>query len=140
MVEEQEQLIVSICTVPVYLITGVQSVGIEGEDQDQLVVVGDGVDATCLTSCLRKKVKSGRADIVKVEAIVDEEPATKSAAETAAGSSDPNPVTGWALQWYPYHPAGYYCPAGPGVVRPYAGHCYAVEDPCADEDPWCTIM
>ncbi|OQU81753.1 hypothetical protein SORBI_3006G113100 [Sorghum bicolor] len=51
---------------------GVQSVGIEGEDKDQLVVVGDGVDATCLTSCLRKKVKVGRADIVKVEAVADE--------------------------------------------------------------------
>ncbi|XP_066344244.1 heavy metal-associated isoprenylated plant protein 16-like [Miscanthus floridulus] len=118
---------------------GVQSVGIEGEEQDQLVVVGDGVDATSLTSCLRKKVKVGRADIVKVEAVADEEAATKPAAETAASSTDPNPVAGWPPQWYHYH-SGYYCPEGPGVVHPYNGHCYPVEDPCADKDPWCAIM
>ncbi|XP_066347454.1 heavy metal-associated isoprenylated plant protein 16-like [Miscanthus floridulus] len=80
---------------------GVQSVGIEGEEQDQLVVVGNGVDATSLTSCLRKKVKVGRADIVKVEAVVDEEAATKPAAETAASSTDPNPVAGWAAAVVP---------------------------------------
>ncbi|CAD6263419.1 unnamed protein product [Miscanthus lutarioriparius] len=117
---------------------GVQSVGIEREEKDQLVVVGDGVDATSLTSCLRKKVKVGRVDIVKVEAVVDEEPATKPAGEATASSSDPNPAAEWPTQWYHYHP-GYYCPAGPSVVHPYAGHCYPVEDPCA-EDPWCTIM
>nr|TKW04879.1 hypothetical protein SEVIR_7G139100v2 [Setaria viridis] len=44
---------------------GVQSVAIEGEERDQLVVVGDGVDATSLASCLRKAVKVGRADIIK---------------------------------------------------------------------------
>lgn len=50
--------------------------GIEGEERDQLVVIGDGVDATCLASGLRKKVKVGRADIVKVEAVGDEKEAT----------------------------------------------------------------
>lgn len=38
------------------LVAGVQSVGIEGEERDQLVVIGDSVDATCLASGLRKKV------------------------------------------------------------------------------------
>lgn len=122
------------------LVAGVQSVGIEGEERDQLVVIGDGVDATCLASGLRKKVKAGRADIVKVEAVGDEKEATtKDDAAASSSSSSPNPVAGWPPQWYPYHP-GYYCP-GPGVVHPYAGHCY-LEDPCADDGaPWrCTIM
>ncbi|KAL5097575.1 hypothetical protein RYX36_001902 [Vicia faba] len=35
---------------------GVSFVGLEGEDKDQLVVIGDGVDAVKLTICLRKKV------------------------------------------------------------------------------------
>ncbi|XP_025825333.1 heavy metal-associated isoprenylated plant protein 47-like [Panicum hallii] len=113
---------------------GVQSVGIEGEERDQLVVVGDGVDATSLTSCLRKTVKVGRADIIKVEEVVEEK---KAAAAAATGCS--NPVAACPPQWYPYHPGyGYYCPRT-GVVYPYAagGHCY-VED--SDEGSWCAIM
>lgn len=38
--------------------------GLEGEEKDKLVVIGDGVDAVKLTHCLRKKV--GNADIVSV--------------------------------------------------------------------------
>jgi hypothetical protein len=116
------------------LVAGVQSVGIEGEERDQLVVVGDGVDATSLTSCLRKTVKVGRADIIKVEEVVEEK---KAAAAAATGCS--NPVAACPPQWYPYHPGyGYYCPRT-GVVYPYAagGHCY-VED--SDEGSWCAIM
>ncbi|KAG2566805.1 hypothetical protein PVAP13_7NG242000 [Panicum virgatum] len=112
---------------------GVQSVGIEGEERDQLVVVGDGVDATSLTSCLRKTVKVGRADLIKVEEVVDE--------KAAAATGCSNPVAAWPPQGYPYgyHPGyGYYCPRTGGVVYPYAaGHCY-VED--SDEGSWCTIM
>ncbi|TKY72292.1 Heavy metal transport/detoxification protein [Spatholobus suberectus] len=43
---------------------GVNSVSIEGESKDRVVVVGDGVDAAHLTSCMRKKV--GYADLVTV--------------------------------------------------------------------------
>jgi hypothetical protein len=32
---------------------GVNFVGLEGEDKDKLVVIGDGVDAIKLTNCLR---------------------------------------------------------------------------------------
>ncbi|KAI3434137.1 HMA domain-containing protein [Psidium guajava] len=37
---------------------GVNSVAIEGEDKDKLVVVGEGVDAVPLVDRLRKKVGS----------------------------------------------------------------------------------
>ncbi|XP_022877010.1 heavy metal-associated isoprenylated plant protein 47-like, partial [Olea europaea var. sylvestris] len=36
--------------------SGVVSVAIEGEKKDQVVVLGEGVDAAALTSLLRKKV------------------------------------------------------------------------------------
>ncbi|XP_073013651.1 heavy metal-associated isoprenylated plant protein 47-like [Typha latifolia] len=44
---------------------GVNSIELQGEDQ--LVVVGDGVDPVYLTTILRKKF--GRADITKVEEV-----------------------------------------------------------------------
>ena len=105
--------------------------GIEGEERDQLVVVGDGVDATSLTSCLRKTVKVGRADLIKVE-VVDEKAATMLARAAATGCS--NPVAAWPPQGYPYgyHPGyGYYCPRTGGVVYPYAAgrHCYVSRTP-----------
>ncbi|KAF8715025.1 hypothetical protein HU200_027571 [Digitaria exilis] len=110
---------------------GVISVAIEGDDRDQLVVIGDGVDATNLTNCLRKTVKVGRADIITVEPVTDEKPASTTPEGEAAGE----PVV-----WYPqgYHPGyGYYCPRT-GAFYPYAGgHCY-VDDP--DDGPGCTIM
>ncbi|CAL9111673.1 unnamed protein product [Musa textilis] len=46
---------------------GVDSVAVEGEDKDHLVLVGDGVDPADLTCTLRKKV--GHAYIVKVEEV-----------------------------------------------------------------------
>ncbi|CAN6248992.1 unnamed protein product [Urochloa humidicola] len=113
---------------------GVQSVAIEGEDRDQLVVIGDGVDATSLASCLRKAVKVGRADILKVEAVKDEKPP-----EAAATATVTAVCTEWPTQGYPYyHPGyGYYGPRS-GAVYPYAGgYCY-VED--SDEGSGCTVM
>ncbi|XBI56515.1 hypothetical protein VPH35_038091 [Triticum aestivum] len=41
---------------------GVERVEIQGDDRDQLAVVGDGVDAANLTACLRKKI--GNADLL----------------------------------------------------------------------------
>ncbi|KAK7331180.1 hypothetical protein VNO77_25398 [Canavalia gladiata] len=43
---------------------GVNSVSIEGESKDRVVVIGDGVDAANLTSCMRKKV--GYTDLITV--------------------------------------------------------------------------
>ena len=43
---------------------GVNFVGLEGEEKDKLVVIGDGVDAATLTNCLRKKV--GHTEIVSL--------------------------------------------------------------------------
>ncbi|XP_028791734.1 heavy metal-associated isoprenylated plant protein 47-like [Neltuma alba] len=45
---------------------GVSFVGIEGEDKQKVVVIGDGVDPVKLTICLRKKV--GQTDILSVAA------------------------------------------------------------------------
>ncbi|XP_072973740.1 heavy metal-associated isoprenylated plant protein 47-like [Typha angustifolia] len=46
---------------------GADSVALEGEDKNQLVVVGENVDSACLTHILRRKV--GRATILKVEEV-----------------------------------------------------------------------
>ena len=40
---------------------------LEGEENDRIVVVGDGVDSATLTHCLRKKV--GHATIVSIEEV-----------------------------------------------------------------------
>lgn len=40
---------------------------IEGNEQDQIVVIGDGVDSACLVKRLRKKV--GCTDLVRVEEV-----------------------------------------------------------------------
>ncbi|XP_074586195.1 heavy metal-associated isoprenylated plant protein 47-like [Curcuma longa] len=48
-------------------VAGVASVGVQGEKKDELVLVGDGVDAANLTRCLRKRV--GHADLVRVEEV-----------------------------------------------------------------------
>ncbi|GJN27323.1 hypothetical protein PR202_gb15337 [Eleusine coracana subsp. coracana] len=105
---------------------GVQSMGIEGEDREQLVVVGDGVDAINLTSCLRKKV--GSTEIVTVEAVADAEDATEP--ENEAGA-----VAAWPQQWCP---GGYYY-SRPGAVYPYNGYCYD-DGSHFRQDSWCTIM
>ncbi|XP_040987367.1 heavy metal-associated isoprenylated plant protein 47-like isoform X2 [Juglans microcarpa x Juglans regia] len=52
--------------------SGVISVGIQGPDKDQLVVIGEGVDSACLTSSLRKKLCY--ATILTVEEVKPEKP------------------------------------------------------------------
>lgn len=47
-------------------IAGVSFVGLEGDEKEKVVVIGDGVDAVKLTNCLRKKV--GHTDILSVAA------------------------------------------------------------------------
>ncbi|MED6210464.1 hypothetical protein PIB30_064340 [Stylosanthes scabra] len=54
---------------------GVQSVAIEGDSRDQLVVTGDGVDSICLANQIRKKFPG--ASITSVEDVIKrEEPQT----------------------------------------------------------------
>ncbi|CAK7323373.1 unnamed protein product [Dovyalis caffra] len=47
---------------------GVSFMGLEGEDKDKVVVIGDGVDSAALASRLRRKV--GHTDIISI-ALVD---------------------------------------------------------------------
>ncbi|KAL1307899.1 hypothetical protein HN51_049792 [Arachis hypogaea] len=55
---------------------GVESVAVEGESKDQLVVTGDGVDSVCLTNQIRKKFRG--ASIISVEDVKKEqEPQTE---------------------------------------------------------------
>ncbi|KAK1310455.1 hypothetical protein QJS10_CPA08g01865 [Acorus calamus] len=44
---------------------GVESVALQGVDKDQLVVIGEGIDAPCLAGTLRKKI--GCTEIVTIE-------------------------------------------------------------------------
>ncbi|GJN25798.1 hypothetical protein PR202_gb13674 [Eleusine coracana subsp. coracana] len=46
-------------------LAGVNSIGVAGDDKDQLVVVGDSVDAVCLARCLRRKI-DGHAVILHI--------------------------------------------------------------------------
>ncbi|KAI9076081.1 hypothetical protein K1719_041942 [Acacia pycnantha] len=45
---------------------GVSFVGLEGDEREKVVVIGEGVDAVKLTNCLRKKV--GHTEILSVAA------------------------------------------------------------------------
>ncbi|KAH0980356.1 hypothetical protein GBA52_007533 [Prunus armeniaca] len=49
---------------------GVNSVAFNEEKKDQMVIIGDRVDAASLALCLRKKV--GHANLVKVEEVVED--------------------------------------------------------------------
>ncbi|KAK8579094.1 hypothetical protein V6N12_069427 [Hibiscus sabdariffa] len=44
---------------------GVTSVALEGAEKDKLVIIGDGVDAACLTEALRKKLCHASIEIVE---------------------------------------------------------------------------
>ncbi|KAJ4837235.1 hypothetical protein Tsubulata_027964, partial [Turnera subulata] len=46
---------------------GVTSVALEGDDKDKVVVIGEGVDAACLTNSLKKKMNY--ASILTVEEV-----------------------------------------------------------------------
>ncbi|WOK92019.1 hypothetical protein Cni_G00710 [Canna indica] len=91
----------------------VDSVALAGDSRDQLVVVGDGVDAVYLTCILRKKLKY--ADIVKLEEGKKKEEQKKKKEEEEKKK---------ALEWYCYpnyphpyphviHYDDYYCNSNP---------------------------
>ncbi|XP_044970206.1 heavy metal-associated isoprenylated plant protein 16-like [Hordeum vulgare subsp. vulgare] len=77
---------------------GVTSMVITGDARDQLEVVGDGVDAVCLVSCLRKKL--GHAQIIKIEEVKKPEEKKK---------DDPKPEPAEPVYLPPYYyPHSYY--------------------------------
>ncbi|XP_038996181.1 heavy metal-associated isoprenylated plant protein 47-like [Hibiscus syriacus] len=51
---------------------GVTSVALHGPEKDKLMILGDGVDAACLTEALRKKLC--HASVEQVEQVKDPEP------------------------------------------------------------------
>ncbi|KAF8407685.1 hypothetical protein HHK36_006820 [Tetracentron sinense] len=69
---------------------GVSSVAIEGEDKDQVVVIGDGVDSVVLTRLLRKKV--GYASLLSVEEVKENK-------EQEDEAESPTP---WTSNFSPY--------------------------------------
>lgn len=49
------------------MFAGVNFVGLEGEEKDRIVVIGDAVDAAKLATSLRKKV--GYTELLRVEEV-----------------------------------------------------------------------
>ncbi|XP_023740083.1 heavy metal-associated isoprenylated plant protein 47 isoform X2 [Lactuca sativa] len=45
--------------------SGVSSVELQGENKNQMVVIGDGIDAAALTSSVRKKIKNASLELVQ---------------------------------------------------------------------------
>ncbi|KAL7584299.1 heavy metal-associated isoprenylated plant protein 47 isoform X1 [Lactuca sativa] len=43
----------------------VSSVELQGENKNQMVVIGDGIDAAALTSSVRKKIKNASLELVQ---------------------------------------------------------------------------
>ena len=80
-------------------IGGVESAALSGAEKDQVVVVGEGIDAVELTRQLRKGV--AHAELVSVGE--DKKEDTKPAAAAVATPADATPVF-WS---YPPHYAGY---------------------------------
>ncbi|KAI4374828.1 hypothetical protein MLD38_012775 [Melastoma candidum] len=93
--------------------SGVRSVAIEGNDLDQLVVTGEGIDSACLTTTLRKKV--GDAVILKIEEVKPEKKDEK---------KDEKPKCEW------------YCPPPCNPCAPYPYPPVV----CEQEPSYCSIM
>ncbi|CAD6243905.1 unnamed protein product [Miscanthus lutarioriparius] len=68
---------------------GVDSVALDGEGRDKVVVMGEGVDSTKLTSALRKKV--GRADLLHVSEVKKDNKKPPPAAAAAPSNPPPQP-------------------------------------------------
>ncbi|KAJ7963515.1 Heavy metal-associated domain containing protein [Quillaja saponaria] len=97
---------------------GVSSVSIEGNDKDQVVVVGDEVDSVCLAKTLRKKFR--HAKIVSVQEVKEGDAKTEPKKEII-NIIDP--------QLYCYN----YCPP---PINPV---CYG-KVVCDPNPPDCSIM
>lgn len=64
---QHHELLPVILTYVMPLAAGVNYVAIEGNDEDRVVVIGDGVDPISLINLMRKKV--GHTDVVTVEEV-----------------------------------------------------------------------
>ncbi|KAG2664706.1 hypothetical protein I3760_16G096100 [Carya illinoinensis] len=84
---------------------GVTSVALDGQNPNQLVVVGDGVDAACLIEYLRKKV--GHASLITVEKVVEKAPEKKKEDE----KKNPPPACVCKVPPYCYQPRMEFCGA-----------------------------
>ncbi|CAO2035390.1 unnamed protein product [Urochloa humidicola] len=84
---------------------GVSSIAIAGALQDQLEVVGDGIDITRLVKCLKKKLCN--ADILKVEEVKDKKPDEKKKTEEHKPCSCP--PTPCSYYHTPLHMAALVC-------------------------------
>lgn len=105
----------------IMLYIGVISVSIEGTDRDQVVVIGEGVDAACLTRTLRKKVCYARLDTV--EEVKDKPKDEDGKKKEDEEKKDPPPCT-WINN--------------PPCYQNQVGMCTVVyDDPCRSP---CTIM
>ena len=83
---------------------GLDSVALDGEGRDKVVVVGEGVDSVKLTSALRKKV--GHADLLHVGEVVKKDD-KKPPPAAAPSNPQPQPVT--MFYHHCCHPVGYRC-------------------------------
>uniref|UniRef100_A0A0E0KRQ1 HMA domain-containing protein n=1 Tax=Oryza punctata TaxID=4537 RepID=A0A0E0KRQ1_ORYPU len=101
---------------------GVISMAITGDDRDRLEVVGDGVDVTCLVTCLRKKVRY--ADVLQVEEVKDKKPEEKKPEEKKPEEEKKPPECPCpkpAVPWCP--PPCYYPPPAMVVCEEQPSPC-----------------
>ena len=87
---------------------------LHGPEKDKLMIIGDGVDAACLTESLRKKLCHASIEIVEEVKEVKKQPP-----KPPTPTPNPNPVV-------------YYCPQQPQVE-----YYRVVSDPSPGP---CTIM
>ncbi|KAL5972365.1 hypothetical protein ACLOJK_041619 [Asimina triloba] len=90
---------------------GVTSATLEGADQNQIVVIGEGVDSVQLTTRLRKKM--GFTELVSVSEVEEK----KGDANEKPGSDPVVLPTAWAYQYGGPHYVAYYAP------EPYQDNC-----------------
>ena len=112
------------------LYIGVMSVSLEGEDKDQVVVIGERVDAACLTSTLRKKV--GYARLETVEEVKDQ-PAGKEGGDEKKDGDDKKDGDGKT------DPPPFQCIMPPPCCPPQFEAYRVVYEPYGSQ-PNCTIM
>ena len=92
-----------------------ESVALQGEDNSQIVVVGDNIDSVNLTSLLRKKV--GFAELTSVSPVSNE-------GEKAKQETKPSESGIQSMVW-PTYPAGvpyYYQPGAPYYAYEVVGY------------------
>ncbi|KAL3508941.1 hypothetical protein ACH5RR_028342 [Cinchona calisaya] len=107
--------------------TGVESTALQGQEKNQVEVVGEGIDAVVITTLLRKNV--GYAELVSVSPVVQKKPDEKKEDDKKDDAKKTNkpstPVIGSSPP-YPYVYSGV----------PY--QMYEIREP--SYDTCCTIM